>query len=167
MSRIFPGSRDRVGEDVRGGAQLRGELIAGAVCGAREELARTDAKASTLLTVATGALAGLVTFAHAHIPVPASIALWAGAVLTGAALAVLLLAVRPRLNGARPGDVLPTHGRLLEATAAQLRTWQDEELRVMSRIAVVKYRRVRVAGDLLLAAVGVLAAAVVLIIAAG
>lgn len=135
-----------------------------AVAEAREELSRTDAKAGMLLTLATGALAGLLTFARAgHVPFPAAVALWLATALTVAALGLLLAVVRPRLGRGCRGGVLPDHQQLLSgAAAADLHEWQAGRLRTLSALAVAKHRRVRHAVDLLLVALAVLALAVLL-----
>jgi hypothetical protein len=135
-----------------------------AVAEAREELARTDTKAGTLLTLATGALAGLLTFAHAgHVPVPAAVALWLATSLTVAALGLLLAVVRPRLGPWCRSGMLPDHQQLLSGgNPAGLHEWQASRLRALSALAVAKHRRVRHAVDLLLAALAVLAVAALL-----
>jgi hypothetical protein len=141
--------------------QLRAEAIGAAVAEAREEIARTDGKAGMLLTLATGALAGLVTFARAgHVPTPAAVALWASAALTTGALALLLTVVRPRLGASRRGGPFADHERLLAGTG--LDGWQAARLRMLSALAVAKHRRVRRAVDLLFIALAVLAVAAAL-----
>src|SRR5450755_2610561 len=138
-----------------GGAPDRGELIAAAVAEARTEIARTDAKAGTLLTLATGALAGLVTLARAgHPAAPVVVLLWLAAALTGTALGLLLMVVRPRLGRTR--TMFADHQALL--TAPDLPGWQEGRLRLLSALAVAKHRRLRRAVDLLLAGLLALAA---------
>jgi hypothetical protein len=154
--------RSHPGADAEG-ERLRAGLVAAAVTAAAAEVARTDSKVSVLLTLATGSLAGLLTFASSRVPPGAEAALLAAAALAAVAVVVLLTIVRPRLCGARRGGILPTHERLLAASPAELCKTQDAELRFLSGLAVAKFRRVRLAVDLLLAAVAALAAAVVII----
>jgi hypothetical protein len=137
------------------------DQITAAVAEARDEISRTDTKAGTLLTVATGALAGLVTFAQAgHLPVAAAVLLWLAASLSAAALVVLLTVVRPRLGAS--SNMFADHEALLNAAACDLPGWQEARLRLLSGLAVTKHRRLRRAVDTLLAGLAVLAAAVVL-----
>lgn len=131
--------------------------VAAAVAEARDEIARTDAKAGTLLTLSTGALAGLLSFVRVgHVPLPAAIALWLASALTTAALALLLMVVRPRLENSRDG-IFPDHEVLLVGTGVD--GWQAERLRLFSALAVAKHRKVRRAVDLLFIALAMLAAA--------
>ena len=134
-----------------------------AVAEAREEVARTDSKAGTLLALATGALAGLVAFAHsARLPVPVAVTLLAGAAMAGAAIGLLLFAVRPRLIGSGR-DVLGDHRELLAITSPhELYQRQVRRLEMFSGLAVAKHRLVRRAADFLLAALVLLAVAAVL-----
>jgi hypothetical protein len=144
-------------------AALAAAALAAAVAEAREEVARTDSKAGTLLTLATGALAGLLTFAHARIPLAAAVALWLAAALTTAAVGALLTVVRPRLGTSRRGGGLADHVQLAAiSTDDGVRAWQAERLRMFSALAVAKHCRVRVGVDLLLIALAVLVVAVML-----
>lgn len=126
----------------------------------RAEIAGADAKTSTLVTVSTGALAGLVAFAHARVPAAAAAVLWAAALATAAALAVLLWGVlRPRLgSAARTGTFATTVQLLGSETRADLYRWRRDRLDLFDRTAVAKNLRV-------LLAVCLLAAALVLLIA--
>jgi len=142
----------------------RWDLVASTVTEARAEVARTDGKAGTLLALATGALTGLVTLARAgHLAPAAAALLWLAAALTGAALALLLTVVRPRLGSS--GTMFADHAALL--TAADLYAWQEARLRLLSALAVAKHRRLRRAVDLLLAGLVALATAAVLIAVTG
>jgi hypothetical protein len=141
-------------------------VIGKAVAEARDEISRTDSKAGVLLTLATGALAGTVTFARAgHLPVPAAVALWASSALTGAALALLLSVVRPRLGTTRRGGCFADHERLL--SGARLDGWQGDRLRLFSALAVAKHRRIRRAVDLLFTALAALAVGAVILSTGG
>jgi hypothetical protein len=142
----------------------RRALIAAAVEEARTEADRADGKAGTLLALATAALAGLVTFAHARIPVAASVLLWLAAGSAGAAVYVLLAAIRPRLGGS--ARMLEDHARLL-ADGTDLAEWQVSRLRMLSAIAAAKHRRIRHSADLLVTGLMLLAAAVPLVITGG
>lgn len=137
--------------------------IACLIAEAREEVSRTDGKAGTLLTLATGALAGLLTLTHTRIPLPVAITLWLAASLVTAALAVLLAVVRPSLPAIRHGGIFPGAANLLAAApGADLRSWQESRLRTFSALAAAKHRKVRLAVDLLGLALAVLVIAVVL-----
>jgi hypothetical protein len=142
--------------------------LGAAVAEARDEVARTDQKAGTLLQVATWALAGLLALAHARIPVAAAIALWAAAALVTAAMAVLLAVVRPWLGRTPRDGIFPSTEQLLTAAhVTHLHEWQAGRLRMFTRLAVAKHRKVRLGVDLLLAALAVLllAAALVAVLA--
>lgn len=148
----------------RAGERLRRELIAAQVAAARDDVSRAGSTVSTLLTVSTFALGGLVTFAHARLPAAAAAALWTSAALTAAALITLLLVVRPWLNGHRRGELLPSHQHLLAAGPEELRDWPRRELEMFSRLAAAKHRRTRLAVDLLFAALAALGTAVIIIV---
>jgi hypothetical protein len=138
--------------------------ITSAVDEARHEIERTDGKAGTLLTLATGALAGLLTFARAgHVPLAAVAMLWLATALTTAALAVLLAVVRPCLAGGRRGGMLADHEQLLTMTYPAGTDWHVARLRMFSALAVAKHRKIRSAVDLLFAALAALTVAAVLI----
>ncbi|GAB3157647.1 hypothetical protein GCM10027290_59070 [Micromonospora sonneratiae] len=139
----------------------------------RAELARVDAKASALLAVAGAALTvGLAVLARADLPVSAMVAGCVTVALVGIAVGLLACAVRPRLNGgyglvhyagSLPGDLLT------EATLPPLDTAAElaRQLVWLSRTALVKYRRLRTAVDLLLAALVGTAATALLAVALG
>lgn len=150
-----------------GVADLTAEPMATAIAEARDEISRTDSKAGTLLTLATGALAGLLTFAHAHVPFAAAVALWGAAALTTAALGVLLTVVRPSLSGVPRTGVFPANESLLNGAVTDLPARQAGRLRTFSALAIRKHRRVRLAVDLLLGGLAALGVAVVLITAGG
>lgn len=96
---------------------------------------------------------------------PAAITLGTAAALAGAALIVLLTVIWPRLNGARPGDELPSHRSLRAADGTKaLHDWLDNELKMTSALAAAKYHRVRTAIVLLITAVILLAVSVPLIV---
>lgn len=146
--------------------RLHAERITAAIAEAQAEIARADDKVSSLLPVATwmfGGLAALVTYAHGRVTALAAIALLTAALLSGAALVTLLLAMRPRLHGARRGKPLPSHQRLLDARPADLHPDRKAELRMFSILAAAKHRKVRRALDLLLTAAPVVVAAAILI----
>ncbi|MEU7938566.1 Pycsar system effector family protein [Microbispora bryophytorum] len=136
----------------------------------RAELARVDAKAGLLLSWAGAALAVVITVTTAaisttHVPATALAGLWAGAGLLGVAVVVLLLAVRPRIpriggtgfvvhaRAASPAALL--HTLTIADAAGQVAA----DVWLLSRLAVAKYRRLRLAVDFLIVALVVLAAA--------
>ncbi|SCL39216.1 hypothetical protein GA0074692_5283 [Micromonospora pallida] len=123
----------------------------------RAELVRVDSKASTLMAVAGAAVTvGVAVLARADLP---ALAMAAGVVtvaLVGTAVALLACAVRPSLGGSHglvhyatavPGDLMT------EATAPPLVTTAEQARHLvwLSRTAMRKYRRVRLAVDLLVA----------------
>ena len=135
------------------------------IAGVRAELGRADTKASTLLGLAgtaTSIIAALATVGAERLPVPGRIALWAGVGLL-AAVAVLLLAVRPSLP--RPGcgvgwTVWAGGTTPAPRSPADREREQVAELVAMSRLAYAKHAHIRRAVHLLLAALAVLAAVV-------
>jgi len=142
------------------------ERIAAAIGEAQGEIRAADSKVVGMLPVATwffGGLAALVTYAHGRVSAPAAITLLVAALLSGTGLIVLLLAMRPWLNGARPGQPLPSHQWILDACPETLHPDREAELRMFSTLAAAKHRKVRTALHLLLAAAPAAVAAVVLI----
>lgn len=126
----------------------------------RAELGRVDAKAAMLLTLAGTALTvALAVLARAGLPGPAAACGWLTAALIAAAVTCLASAVRPGLAGDY-GFVyyarLPAAELRAELTTAEWSQVCDnqardaEALAALSRAAVGKYRRVRLAVDLLL-----------------
>lgn len=110
----------------------------------RAELARADAKAAMLTALSGASLAILA----AGPLIGGSAAHWvirAGTVLLVLALVVLLVVVRPRTTGAPFARI-----------AADPTGWQPERVRVrlvaLAAVAAVKFRRIRLAVDLLIAA---------------
>jgi hypothetical protein len=132
--------------------------IAEAAQNVRAELARVDSKAGTLLALSGTTLSiVLAVLARTHLPVAAAVAGWLTAALVGAAVAVLAAAIRPNLDGDH-GFV--HYSRITRAELsiefAALDDWGRQAMLVdtlgqLSRAAYVKYRRVQVAVDLLLA----------------
>jgi pycsar effector protein len=128
---------------------------------ARTELQRADAKATTLLSLTTAVLAGVITLAAHQLPGLAAIALWASTLPIGVAALLLMSAIRPRM-GKGPAPV----GSWLDAARSgprqMLAIWQrdaDESVTdaahdvcVIFRIALGKYRLVRWATSFLLVA---------------
>jgi hypothetical protein len=142
---------------------------------ARGELARVDAKAASLLTVAGVALTvGLAVLGRAQLPAVAAVTGWLAVALLGAGVVLLALAIRPNLRGnhglvryawAANGD------QLLADVARERRTNRTpltdlaNQLVWTSRAAYSKYQRVRRAVTLLLA--GLAATAVTALLALG
>ncbi|WP_331719064.1 DUF5706 domain-containing protein (plasmid) [Streptomyces sp. NBC_00289] len=122
------------------------------------EIARTDGKASLLLAFNGAVLAGLASVADADLPLLTR-ALGEAAVLALAAAAVLLLlVVRPRLGGDDRAS-FPYWAGLYddhEIVACMQGDSRAARIRVLSRIAVGKYRQLRRAVDLSLAALALL-----------
>ncbi|MDU9001677.1 Pycsar system effector family protein [Streptomyces mirabilis] len=117
------------------------------------EIARTDGKASLLLAFNGAALAGLASVVDRRLPIVTQ-ACGAAAVLALAAAAVLLLlVVRPRLRGDDRAS-FPYWARLDDTAirACMQGDTRAARIRVLSRIAVSKFRQLRRAVDLSLAA---------------
>jgi hypothetical protein len=136
----------------------------------RAELARADAKAALLLSWAGGAfavVAALGITGSANLPTAAMVGLWGAAALLATAVVVLLIAVRPRIPRTG-GTGFIAHARMtsgpallasLALTEADRLAEVAAEVQLLSRIAVAKYTTLRVAVDLLIAALAVLAIA--------
>ncbi|MDP9850313.1 Pycsar system effector family protein [Streptosporangium lutulentum] len=134
----------------------------------RAELARIDAKAALLLSWAGGAfavVAALGITGSANRPAAAMVGLWGAAALLATAVVVLLVAVRPRIPRTG-GTGFIAHARADNGLAllAQLNLAEADrlaevaaEVQLLSQIAVAKYATLRVAVDLLIAALVVLA----------
>ncbi|MGV9596092.1 Pycsar system effector family protein [Streptosporangium sandarakinum] len=136
----------------------------------RAELARVDAKSGLLLSWAGGAfaiVAALGVTGAGRLPGPAAVGLWSSAALLAAAAAVLLTAVRPRIprDGGMGFVVHATAGNdaelLYRLDLSETGRLQEaaHEVWLLSRLTVAKYRTIRVAVDLLLLALVVLAVA--------
>jgi hypothetical protein len=139
----------------------------------RDEIARADAKASTLLSLVGAALAGVVALTTRSVPVPATVALWCSVAPILASVLVLLSAIRPRLN------TDPVVGTWLHAAgvgaSALLESYQDEgestvsaahDVCVLARIARGKYVRTQHAVSLLVLGLAALVVALVLSVVA-
>lgn len=128
---------------------------------ARTEAQRADSKATTLLSLTTAALAGVVALAAHQMPGPAAVLLWGSTLPIGGAVLLCLSAIRPRFgHGPAPAgswlDAARCGPRQMLATwqrdAAESVTDAAQDVCVISRIALDKYRRVRWATTLLLVA---------------
>lgn len=132
----------------------------------RDELRRTDTKATTLLSVVGVALAGVVALGRAGMPVPALAALWLAALPIFGAVLVLLATIRPHLSQ------FPTPGTWLDATmhgpgvlleagsyAAEVAA---NDVCLLGQLAVAKHTRVKHAVNLLIVGGAALAVALVL-----
>ncbi|MGW3491363.1 Pycsar system effector family protein [Streptomyces sp. NPDC001054] len=122
------------------------------------EIARTDAKASLLLAFTGAALAGLASIADKDLPAVTRAAGVLTVLTLGAASVLLLLVVRPRLRGDDHAS-FPYWAKLDEDG---IRSCMDGDtraarIRVLSTLAVRKYRILRRAVDLILAALALLA----------
>ncbi|MEV4044266.1 Pycsar system effector family protein [Streptomyces sp. NPDC049744] len=131
------------------------------------EIGRTDAKASLLLAFTGAALAGLASIVGRDLPT-ATKAVGALAVLAlGAAAVLLLLVVRPTLRGDDRAS-FPYWARLRDDHSVRATMHNDTRaarVRVLSAIAVSKFRGLRLAIDCILVALAllVLAAMVALV----
>jgi hypothetical protein len=124
------------------------------------EISRTDGKSSLLLAFNGAVLAGLASVADKDLPLLTKV-FGAAAVLALAAAAVLLLlVVRPRLGGDDRAS-FPHWAGLddNEIVACLQGDTRAARIRVLSRIAVGKFRQLRRAVDLSLAALALLLAA--------
>lgn len=133
---------------------------------ARAELARIDSKAAALTGWAGTGFAVISAAATiTTLPTAATAALVAGAGLLAAAVAVLLTVIRPsiprrggtgfvRIAALRDGEQLQ---ELVSVDLAAQRRQAAAHVVRLSQIALAKYRRLRVAVDLLLTALVVLA----------
>lgn len=138
------------------------DRVATAVGALQGDLARSEGKASLLLALSGAALVALVS-AAGDLRLTAAAAV-AGALGTAALLAatvLLLLAVRPDLGGSG-------WTRWPRLTTEQVREqlasgYQVEQLRFMAALAARKFRLIRAAVDCLLAGLGLLALAAVLV----
>ncbi|GII65640.1 hypothetical protein Skr01_57250 [Sphaerisporangium krabiense] len=146
--------------------------LAGQSANARAELVRIDGKASGLLSWAGGAfavIAGLTITASTatDLPAPATAALITSAGLLACAIGVLLAAVRPRVpRTGGTGFILYARATTAHEVLRELMTFRGdrvtiaaEEVHILSRLAVTKYRRLRLAVDVLLVALAALVAA--------
>ncbi|MFB7598369.1 Pycsar system effector family protein [Streptomyces sp. NPDC056160] len=134
--------------------------LADALAAVTTEIGRTDGKASLLLAFDGAVLAGLASLADRHLPTP-TVVLGALAVAAlGSATVLLLLVVRPRLGGHDRASFpywaqLDEHG----IRACMTGDTRAARIRVLSRIALAKFARLRRAVDCTLAALALLALA--------
>ncbi|MFI7455472.1 Pycsar system effector family protein [Nonomuraea sp. NPDC049714] len=127
----------------------------------RAELARIDTKASALMGWAGTAFAILAATASViRLPLLPLLAVSTGAALLAAAVTVLLWVIRPALPAPGAGYGFVRHAAAKDAgeLLAMLGAYANLEQRLagealrLSKLAVTKYRRLRTAVDLLLAA---------------
>ncbi|MEU0034670.1 Pycsar system effector family protein [Streptomyces sp. NPDC006333] len=122
------------------------------------EIARTDGKASLLLAFNGAVLAGLGAAAGHRLPTPARVVGALGVLALAAAAVLLLLVVRPRLRGDDRASF--PHWAGLDVAAIRASMTGDSRaarIRVLSGIAVSKFRHLRHAVDLSLTALALLA----------
>lgn len=124
----------------------------------RGELTRVDGKASTLMAIAgAAATLGATALARADLP-PVAMAVGVASVcVAGVATALLAVAVRPCLSGSHGlmHYAVSTPHQLVAEAADPARTTAEQEARYLvwlARLALRKYRRIRLAVDLLLTA---------------
>jgi hypothetical protein len=138
--------------------------VADATTHVRAELSRVDAKAGMLLTLSGTALTVLLALlARTRLPLAAVATGWFTAAVVAAAVVALALAIRPRLAGSHgfvryarsnPAAVRDEFRRLHAGdwnAACENERREVDALVAFSRLAAGKYRRVRLAVDLLLA----------------
>lgn len=133
---------------------------------ARAEVTRTDTKAATLTSftgTAFSVLAALVTLASG-LAVLARVGLAVAVALLAASSAVALSVIRPSLPRPGQGTGVMAHAEvtgpadLLEALAENPQTRRATDVIRLSQLARAKYRRLRLAVDLMLTAVAVVVA---------
>ncbi|MFJ3673708.1 Pycsar system effector family protein [Streptomyces sp. NPDC090106] len=123
------------------------------------EIARTDGKASLLLAFDGALLAGLATAADQPLPTASKILGGAAVLALAVAAVLLLLVVRPRLGGSGSDRAsFPYWARLDDDTirASMTGDTRPARIRVLSRIAMKKFSRLRAAVDTILAALALL-----------
>ncbi|MFJ6987523.1 MULTISPECIES: Pycsar system effector family protein [unclassified Streptomyces] len=158
MSGPAPGSDGRSDTDAATTAARSAKVARVLLCEVREELVKADNKAGLMLATLGAALAALVGAIGGGVVTPRQYAvlpqllLWTGCAACVPALALLSLAVAPRLGSPRRarahyfGDARlarsPAH---LERTVrgTDLITRDLDQLAVLSRIAWIKYRCIR------------------------
>lgn len=134
-----------------------------AVAAVKEEVGRTDNKASLLLAFNGAGLAGLASLASNQLPLNAWTFGGLSAVALGCSASLLLLVVRPNLSGADRAS-FPYWATL--TSEDDLRSVLSEDRRldsvaVLSRLAMRKYRRLRLAIDISLGSLALLTIAAV------
>lgn len=124
------------------------------------EIARTDGKASLLLAFDGAILAGLASVAGHRLPVVTTVCGALAVLALTAAAALLLLVVRPRLGGGDRSS-FPFWARLTtsEVYESLRRDSRAACIQALSVIAVRKFRHLRRAVDLSLAALALLVVA--------
>lgn len=144
------------------GHQPHDEILIEELNAVHGELGRVDSKSSMLLGFAAGGLL-LATAAP-----PAGIGAWimrAGMAFAAASIVPLLAVVRPRLGS---GGFTHHARRTVEQIQAEMtkvspRTWRSEQLIALSRIAVRKFKLLRVAAGLQIVALVLAGAGAVLV----
>ncbi|MEE1943050.1 Pycsar system effector family protein [Streptomyces sp. TRM 70361] len=124
------------------------------------QIARTDGKASLLLAFDGAVLAGLASLADTGLPTAAKVFGALAVVALGAAAVLLLLVVRPRLDGTDRAS-FPHWAQLDEdgIRACMDGDTRPAQVQVLSTIAMAKFIRLRRAVDCSLAALALLALA--------
>ncbi|MYR63661.1 integral membrane plasmid transfer protein [Streptomyces sp. SID625] len=117
------------------------------------EIGLTDGKASLLLAFNGAVLAGLASLAGRHLPTLTTVLGCLAVAALGSATVLLLLVVRPRLDGTDRAS-FPHWARLTEHEIRACMTGDTRaaRIRALSRIALGKYGRLRHAVDFTLAA---------------
>ncbi|WP_020672362.1 Pycsar system effector family protein [Amycolatopsis nigrescens] len=120
-------------------------------------LGRTETKTSILLAVFSPIVtAGLAVLPRASVPAAARLTFWAALVLLVLALLLLLWNVRPRLRGSGFTTYVSMTGteltRHFAAIADDPRQWHCERLLVVARLGAKKFKLLRLATTLIIAA---------------
>ncbi|NKE63714.1 hypothetical protein FXN61_46185 [Lentzea sp. PSKA42] len=133
----------------------------------RDELRRTDTKATGLLGLFGAALAGVLALIASHPGTLATVLLHLAALPIAAAIVLLLAVLRPMFLGAtghgfyRWAQFRTNPAELLaDLTGPDVLVARAEMLAALSAAVVAKYRRIRIAVHLLLAGLALLALAV-------
>lgn len=145
--------------------EVRAEIAA-----VEAQLGRIDAKAGLLLGLSgAGATAGPVVIPGAHLTVPAAPAAWLAVAALATAAALLALAVRPALTVASgtPSGFLRYASQAPAVVLAELADPDAPDrlaahLVDLAAIAARKYRRIRLAVDVMLVGIGSAALAALL-----
>ncbi|MER7496402.1 Pycsar system effector family protein [Streptomyces pharetrae] len=139
---------------------LTDKNLEAALATVQAEIGRTDGKASLLLAFNGACLAGLASLAGEHLPTPTRVLGGMAAAAIVLATVLLLLVVRPRLGGEDRAS-FPYWARLAETQihACMHGDTRAARVRILSRIAVAKFTRLRRAVDCMLTALALLALA--------
>ncbi|ANW18108.1 Pycsar system effector family protein [Streptomyces clavuligerus] len=141
--------------------------LAAALTGVQAEIAKADGKVAGVMAFVGAVLLAVVAAAKdlRGLPTGAYVSGGAGVVLLVAAVVMLLVAVCPRLGGARPVG-FPAWARMtVDEIRADLETDRTaEHIAVQSGVALAKYQAISRGMVLVLAGLGLLVVAVAIVI---